>query len=137
MAPDSTASLFVVVEDERLVCVMGFGRQLLLAATPGSFQAGKTGQVFDGKEATLLHVVALSREDQGRRVGNGQRLSSLVMETLLAEAIGGRQSALVTAIVARENLRSIALCERHGLRSQTEYNAAYLRLSAHFEKRDS
>jgi hypothetical protein len=79
--------------------------------------------------ATRLQVVALGLDDQGRVLEHGTRLSDVVISTVIADALRGGPSELVTAIVAGENLRSIALCERNGLRSQTRYSRDYVRLS--------
>jgi RimJ/RimL family protein N-acetyltransferase len=43
-------------------------------------------------------------------------------------------SRIITAIVAKENLRSIRLCERNGLRSQVEYDPAHIRLTGNFTR---
>ncbi len=57
------------------------------------------------------------------------------MATLIADALEIREVEVVTAIVARDNVRSIALCERHGLRSQVEYDGAHIRLSGRMAPR--
>lgn len=79
-------------------------------------------------EVTRLSVCALSLADQGRRLDDRRRLSDVVMETLIADAVATRGTAVLTAIVARDNLRSIRLCERNGLRSQVRHNIDHIRL---------
>ncbi len=83
----------------------------------------------NGIVAARLHVLAISTEHQGRRLAGGTRLSDVVMATLVADALEVREVEVATAIVARDNLRSIALCERNGLRSQVQYDGAHVRLS--------
>jgi hypothetical protein len=116
------------------VGVVGYLPEVLIVAPGGSAQATPENVPTRAVAAVRLQVMALTREDQGRTTEGGRRLSGLVMDTLIAEAIGGRRSVLLTAIVARENLRSLALCERHGLTSQIAYDAAHVRLSAYFER---
>jgi hypothetical protein len=83
----------------------------------------------NGIVAARLHVLAISIEHQGRRLAGGTRLSDIVMATLIADALEIREVEVATAIVARDNLRSIALCERNGLRSQVRYDGTHIRLS--------
>lgn len=68
-------------------------------------------------------------------MADGRRLSQLVVDTLIAHALGDEETMVVTAIVARENLRSIALCERHGLTSQIEHDARHVWLSGKLTRR--
>lgn len=56
------------------------------------------------------------------------------MESLIHEALDQQEPSVLTTIVARDNLRSLALCERHGLRSQIEHDPRHLRLSGHFSR---
>jgi hypothetical protein len=90
----------------------------------------------NGIVAARLHVLAISIEHQGRRLAGGTRLSDIVMATLIADALEIREVEVATAIVASENLRSIALCERNGLRSQVQYNGSHIRLSGRLGPRD-
>jgi ribosomal protein S18 acetylase RimI-like enzyme len=119
--------LLVVYEGERLVAIAGHLAESLLAGD---------GHTFAAIDTTRLQVLALSLDDQGRRLPDGPRVSDLVLTTLMHDALAGRDAVVLTAIVARENLRCLALLERHGLRSQTEYDAFYVRVSGHFTRRD-
>jgi hypothetical protein len=89
----------------------------------------------NGIVAARLHMLAISIEHQGRRSAGGTRLSDIVMATLIADALEIREVEVATAIVARENLRSIALCERNELRSQVQYDGAHIRLSGRLAPR--
>lgn len=81
---------------------------------------------------TRLQLLALAAEDQGRRLADGTRLSDTMMEALIADAIETRREDVLTAIVAQDNLRSMALCRRRGLRSEVRYGSRYVRLTGHF-----
>jgi hypothetical protein len=122
--------LLLFHDDDRLIGVAGHHPEILIAGTPGNPE----GRAY---EAVRLSVLALGLADQGRVLHDGRRLSDLVMETLIAEAIGGRSSVLVSGVVARANHRSIALCERHKLRSQTQYDSLHLRVSGLFTRSPS
>jgi hypothetical protein len=86
--------------------------------------------------ATRLQVLALSTQDQGRILPDGRRLADLALSTLLADALDTREPEVLTAIVARDNIRSLAVCERHGLRSQVPHGSDCVRLSSRFVRRD-
>lgn len=89
--------------------------------------------LVDGNRfATRLHVLALSRNDQGRRMTDGRRLSDLAMESMISDAVAVRTTGILTAIAARDHLESIALCERNGLVSQVRHNLDYVRLTGWF-----
>lgn len=95
--------------------------------------------------ATRLQVLALSLANRGRVLSDGSRLSHRVMQALIHDAITeGRRDqltpsaspyagAVLTGIVARDNLASLTLCERHGLRSQVAYDARHVRVSGYFK----
>ena len=119
-------------EDYRLLLVLEGDRLACCAAHHGELLFRDDGNPI---LATRLHLLAISVEDQGRRLDNGQRLSDTVMATLIADAIETREVTVVTAIVALDNLRSMVLCEGHGLRSQVQYDARHARLSGHFRPR--
>lgn len=116
--------LLLVVEDDRLVGCAGHHLEGIVRG--------------DGKllMATRLQLLALSRTDQGRRLDDGRRLSDLVMETVKFDALETRAGRVLTAIVARDNIRSIRLAERHGLRSQVRYDSRHVRLSGLFRRSD-
>jgi len=132
LAPESPYRLIVFMDDERLIGVAGHHPELLLADTGEADESGDRS--FRGMQATRLHVLALSVDQQGRRIGDGRRLSDLTMATLISEAMADRESAVLTAVVARDNLRSVALCSRHGLTSQIAYDASHLRVSGYFSR---
>jgi hypothetical protein len=81
---------------------------------------------------TRLQVLALALEQRGRRLADGRKLADLVMGTLIRDALETRPGDVLTGIVARENVASLTLCERHGLRSQISHGARYVRLSGRF-----
>jgi hypothetical protein len=123
MATPDTYRLLLVCEEERLVACVAHLPELYLHADP----------LLIG---TRLDVLALSTTDQGRRLRDGRRLSDVVMQTLIHDALQTRPHAtILTAIVAMENLRSLTLCERNGLRSQTRYDLDHVRMTGHFAKR--
>jgi hypothetical protein len=114
-SPDEDYRLLLVLDRGRLAgCIAHHLEALLLAEST--------------LEVTRLGLCALALTDQGRRLDGGRRLSDLVMETLIADAVKTRGTAVLTAIVARDNLRSIRLCERSGLRSQIRHNVNHIRL---------
>lgn len=123
LAPQSLYRLLVVIEDKRLIGCFAHHPEALVR---------KDGAIL---MATRLQVLALSLADQGRRLDKGQRLSDAVMDTLIVDALTTRDSHVLSAIVARENVRSMALCERHGLRSQIRHDSRHVRLSGHFARR--
>lgn len=119
-------------EDYRLLLVLEGGVPIACLAHHLEMLLRDRGS---GIVAARLHVLAISIEHQGRRLAGGARLSDVAMATLIADALELRAVEVVTAIVARENLRSIALCERNGLRSQVEYDGAHIRLSGRLAPR--
>lgn len=85
--------------------------------------------------ATRLHVFAIASAYQGAVLDDGTRLSDALLGMLINDAMETRlRGALITAIVAQDNLRSIALCERNGLRSQVRYDTSHVRLSGLFTR---
>jgi hypothetical protein len=133
LAGETLYRLIVVLERERLIAVAGHHPELLLAETIERTESSQ--RTFRGTPATRLHVLALSLEHQGRQLADGRRLSDLVMATLIAEACGDQESAVLTALVAKDNVRSLALCARHGLTSQIEFDRRHVRVSGRFARR--
>lgn len=127
LAENTEYRLYVTFEGERLVAVTGHHPEVALVATEDL-------HTFRATPMTRLQVVALSLRDQGRACSDGRRISDLVMDCLVSEALGGREIALLTTVVARDNLRSITLMERHGLKSQIAYDSLHVRLSARFQR---
>lgn len=115
--------LLLTIEGERLVCCAAHHGELLFRD--------------DGNPivATRLHLLAIAVEDQGRKLDDGTRLSDAVVATLIADALEIREVSVLTAVVALDNLRSMSLCERHGLRSQVRYDNRHVRMSGHFVSR--
>ena len=67
--------------------------------------------------ATKLQVVAVETSWQGRKFSSGERVSDVVMSAAMRDVLGRvpARYARVYAIVHRENVRSLAVCRRHGL----------------------
>jgi hypothetical protein len=122
LAPESDYRLLLVLDAGRLAGCAAHHREALLL-------------VDRTIVATRLSLLALSLADQGRRLDDGRRLSDLVMSTLIVDALETRESDVLTALVARDNLRSIRLCERNGLRSQVRYDINHVRLWGLFGSR--
>jgi ribosomal protein S18 acetylase RimI-like enzyme len=122
-ALDGDCRLLLVLERDRMIACVGHRPESLIT---------RRGEMVYPRPFTRLHLLALALDQQGRRLDDGRRLSDLVMATLIFDALDTRGEQALTAIVARDNLRSIALCERHGLRSQVRYDSRHIRLSGHF-----
>lgn len=82
--------------------------------------------------AVRLQLFALGRDDQGRVLQDGTRLSDALFQALIRDVLGMRQSGVITAIVAQDNLRSMRLCRRNGLRSEVRYDGRHVRLTGLF-----
>lgn len=88
----------------------------LVAVAAHHWRAYEVGETtIDG---TYLVVAAIALPFQGGRLGSGERLSDFVMNALLSDARDRSRGDLVTALVARENERSLALCRRFGISAQ-------------------
>lgn len=120
---------------DRLCLLLGFDGLSLVAVAAHAEEALILPE--DTLIAIRIHLLAIAVADQGRVLEDGARLADVMFSTVIEDALRRRQAALVTAIVARENLRSIALCERNGLRSQTRHSAGYVRLTGHVGRRRS
>jgi hypothetical protein len=118
--------LLVAFDRDRLLGCMAHHQEMLLTS-----DGSRSGPIF----ATRLHVLAIATHYQRSRLGDGTRLSDKLMSTLIADALETRRNPVLTGIVALENLRSVTLCERHGLRSQVQYDTRHARLSGHFTPR--
>jgi hypothetical protein len=121
--------LLLVMDGDRLAACFAHHPEGLMTESGGAGTAVRV--IF----ATRLHLLALSIEDQGRRLDDGRRLSDLIMESLVVDAMDREMAVVLTAVVARGNLRSLSLCQRHGLRSQVAYDARHVRLSGRFTSR--
>jgi hypothetical protein len=75
-------------------------------------------------------VAAIALPFQGAELETGERLSDFVMNALLSDASDWGRGDLVTALVARENARSLALCRRFGIDAELQSpDPAYLHLA--------
>lgn len=84
------------------------------------------GTTVDG---TYLVVAAIVLSFQGGRLEGEERLSDFVMNALLSDARDRGRGDLVTVLVARENARSLALCQRFGIDAELPSpNPAYVQL---------
>jgi len=75
---------------------------------------GPDGATF---AATKIEVLAVASAWQGRRFGTGERASDVLMSAVMTD-VSIRvppRDARVFALVHEENVRSLALCRRHGL----------------------
>jgi len=122
----SQLKILLAIEDKRLV---GCG-----AYRP-------EGLILDDGSLLLamrLQVMALSLADQGRRLQDRARLSDFFIQTVISDTLEHRLSTgAVTAIAAKDNPRSITVCERNGLQSQVQYDRRHVRLTGLFSKENS
>jgi hypothetical protein len=123
LASPDYVRLLLGFDGGRLICCMAHHLERLIKEDGG--------QVF----AARLQLLALGIDDQGRRLHDGTRLSDMFTATLIADALAVREVKVLSAIVAFDNVRSVALCKRHGLRSEARYDARHVRLSGHFMSR--
>ncbi len=120
LATPDTYSLLVALDGKRLVGCMAHYPEGLIRASAALILA------------TRLQVLAIAVTDQGRRLKDGTRLSDALMRTVIHHALDTRRYPVLTTIVAQDNLRSVAVCERNGLRSQIQHDGRHVRLSGHF-----
>jgi hypothetical protein len=66
-------------------------------------------------DGTYLVIAAIALPFQGAQLETGDRLSDFVMNALLSDASDRGRGDIVTALVAGENARSLALCRRFGI----------------------
>jgi len=116
---EARALLFHVDRDLAAVAAHQRGT-LIIAEDPGEVQA-----------AHLL-VVAIAAPLQTGRLADGTRLSDHIMRTLLRDALRVHRTDVAFGIVAIENQRSLTMCERNGLTSQTVISPAYARATGRF-----
>lgn len=116
----------------RLLVVLDEGRLVACAAHHPEGLLRPDSTLILGQR---LQLAAISVTDQGRSFGDGSKLSDLLMEIAIRDALDQPWGAgVVTGLVARDNLRSAAVCERAGLRSQVRYDRRYIRFSGKFVK---
>jgi L-amino acid N-acyltransferase YncA len=112
--------LLVAEEDSRLIGVMAYVPELARA------------EEADWILIVRLQVLAIALEDQRRVLESGRRLSDALLQTLIAQAVEYSVGGALTAIVARDNVRSINLCERNGIDSQFAHGSRYVLMSGTF-----
>jgi len=120
-AADNDPRLLLLFErsNEQLVGVAAHERQELVGGGDGEPIA-----------ATKIEVVALAAAWQGVRFGTGERASDVLLSTVMAD-VAARvppRDARVFALVHTDNMRSLALCRRHGLIEEMSPVGAYRRL---------
>ncbi len=113
-------ALFVAEQGERLLGCMAYMPEMLEVEEQHLIAAAR------------LHVLAIASTDQGRVLDSGRRLSDALLQTLIAKATPTSIEGVLTAVVARENVRSIRLCERNGLSVQIAYDARHVRVVRRF-----
>lgn len=101
-----------------------------LAAHERCAMATDDGAVFS---ATKLEVVAVAKSWQGRTFPTGERVSDVVMSGVMKDVCDRvpARDARIFAVVHEDNVRSIALCKKHGLTeelSRPERGPSYRRL---------
>lgn len=84
--------------------------------------------------AAHLVVLAIAEHLHGAQAPDGSRLSDRLIQDLVADALEAHGTDTAFAIVAMENQRSLSLCERNGLTSQTAYNEMYARVTGRFSR---
>ncbi len=107
---------FAKPNDPRLLLVFGRTSNSLigLAAHEKCELRVGNGRSFP---ASKLEVIAVATRWQGQQFKTGERMSDVVMSAALHD-ISARvppRDARVFAVVHQDNVRSIALCKRHGL----------------------
>ncbi len=83
-----------------------------------------------------LQVMALGLEHQGRRLPDGSRLCDGVFRALANDAMRSHEGMPLTALVATENYRSLAMLERNGRCAQIRSGTRYIRLVGNLQTAD-
>jgi len=125
VASGEAQCLLFHVERELIAVAAHQNATLVIAEDPGEVGA-----------AHLL-AVAVSGRLQTAKLADGTRLSDHVMQALLRDALRAHRTAVAFGIVAIENQRSLSMCERNGLTSQTVVSATYARATGRFAIRGS
>ena len=99
----------VVLEDARhkLIGLCSFISQPLVGGTSV------------GKDARRIHMIAIDRLYQGKRLEDGSRPSDVLLSAALEQikSVNGGRMPSVSALISPGNDRSHALFERHGFRA--------------------
>jgi RimJ/RimL family protein N-acetyltransferase len=82
--------------------------------------------------ATRLVVLAVDLDHQGARLGDRLTFSQAALDSLISDAVRHWDVGTVSALVARDNIRSQRLCRRCGLVFETRENLHYLRMTGRF-----
>lgn len=114
--------LLLVHEQDQLVACSGYHSEPL-----------PIDGIQNPETAILIHLLAISRLRQGKKLDDGAPLSDAVLQTTIFDGMEKWNSDVVTAIVAQDNLRAMAVLERNGLVSQISYGPGYIRLTGRFE----
>lgn len=83
-----------------------------------------------------LQVMALDLEHQGHRLPDGSRLCDAVFQALANDAMCRHEGMPLTALVANENYRSLAMLERNGRWAQIRSGSRYVRLVGNLKPAD-
>jgi hypothetical protein len=84
--------------------------------------------------AARLVAFAVGLAHQGQRVA-GRPLADVALTRLIRDALAYRRVQIVSGIASLENARSITVCERNGLTSQSPFSPGYVRLTGRFRSR--
>ena len=115
--------------DHRVILVLHEGRLLAVGA-----HATEAVLVVpnDLMPMIRLHLLAITVEDQGRRLDDGSPLADALFAATATDALETWGGFPLTAIVARENFRSIAVLERNGRFSQVRHGLDHIRMTGSF-----
>jgi hypothetical protein len=114
--------LLVVEEEERLIGCAGYHDEPLFPMIDET-----------AMQATRFQMLAVQLDQRGRRLDDGTRLVDFLFKSVVLDAFGTEGGGVLNALVARENRRSIAVCERNGLHTQTFYDNKLLRMTGTYE----
>jgi len=103
------------VIDPRLLLVFARAKEELIGVA-AHLSADLVGGDGNDIPASRLHVVALASKWHGRRFGSGERASDVVMSAAIVDvdARAPPRNERIYGVVHKDNVRSIAVCKRHG-----------------------
>lgn len=119
-AGEASYRLLLFEQDDELWAVGSHQPESLMLANPEAI------------EATRLVVLGVSLARQGGTLPDGRRYSDVALGGLIRDSLRRRRRAIITSLVALENMRSQRLCRRHGLTSETLSDASYVRMTGNF-----
>ena len=120
-ARQSRYRLLLFEDDEELIAVGSHQPESLVLDTGYSINAAR------------LVVLGVAQAHQGKALKDGTRIADKALRLLIQEAVTYRRARVVSGIVARDNIRSLTMCERNGLASQTTFGTRYVRVTGRFE----